>query len=700
MIFLKCKMCGGNLDVQEGSTVCECGFCGTKQTIPTVDDEKKIAMFARADHLRSTCEFDKASMVYENIVADFPKEAEAYWGLILCKYGIEYVDDPDSGNKVMTCHRSSFDCVLDEDDFNHVMECSDVIARRIYKEEAKKIEKLRLTIANDSLKADPYDVFICYKERDEYGKQTIDSTIAQEVYDLLTRKKYRVFFSRISLEDKVGETYEPYIFSALNSSKVMIVFGTDYEYFNAVWVKNEWMRFLRLIEKGEKKFLLPCYKNIDVYDMPREFLKFQALDMGRVGAVQELLCNIDKIFGRVDTIADKKNNETGMMSALVQRGNMAIEDGEYKAANKFFDRALDENPLDGYAYIGKFLAYMKIKNLSELSNQIVKYEKSKVFCRARQFADENLSKVIEEAICVNQRNIEEKNQRLEEEEKKGQSNFKMYEAAKKQAFSLIFLDNNSGIDKAIECFKDLEDKGIKVHDEYSVSELLGAAKCFGRVLSDRHMHAEQSLLSAASNTKIHPLKLLAVIKDMVRLGVVEEFQSAKLKQRIYGFVGVKAERDRILEKEEIERKKNNRIEKKFRKACDEVEQKIQEELQPILSMIRAEYDPQIAKLRTEMRQLFAAENQERVSIQLELLSLQGREKIIGSFDTERKTILQNQILMVQNKLNLIMTPDQMTARYQPQIDALIGKKQSESMKRENEVRSKYIMPKREDFEDG
>ena len=33
----------------------------------------------------------------------------------------------------------------------------------------------------------------------------------------------------------------------------MLVFGTDYEYFNAVWVKNEWSRYLSLIKNGAKK---------------------------------------------------------------------------------------------------------------------------------------------------------------------------------------------------------------------------------------------------------------------------------------------------------------------------------------------------------------------------------------------------------------------------------------------------------------
>ena len=54
----------------------------------------------------------------------------------------------------------------------------------------------------------------------------------------MTAKGYKVFFSRITLEDKLGMQYEPYIFAALNSAKVMLAFGTKYEYFHAVWVKN------------------------------------------------------------------------------------------------------------------------------------------------------------------------------------------------------------------------------------------------------------------------------------------------------------------------------------------------------------------------------------------------------------------------------------------------------------------------------
>ena len=317
MAVYKCKMCGGDLTVNEGSSVCECEYCGSMQTVPSIDDEKKMTLFNRANRLRFNREFDKAAGVYESIVAEFPEEAEAYWGLVLCKYGIEYVDDPATAKKIPTCHRSSFDSVMDDKDFEMVMEYSDPVSRRVYREEAKQFEEIRKGIIEISGKEEPYDIFICYKETDENGQRTLDSVLAQDIYDALAEKGYRVFFSRITLEDKLGQEYEPYIFAALHSAKIMLAVGTDYEYYNAVWVKNEWSRYLKLIAAGEKKTLIPCYKGIDAYDMPKEFARLQAQDLGKVGAMQDLMRGIEKIVGKDAKAPNSTNSTTGVTVAAV-----------------------------------------------------------------------------------------------------------------------------------------------------------------------------------------------------------------------------------------------------------------------------------------------------------------------------------------------------------------------------------------------
>ena len=187
MAIFKCKMCGGTLEI-DNTSVALCEYCGTKQTVPVADDEKKLGLYARANKLRIMCEFDKAAGIYESIVTEFPEESEAYWGLCLCNYGIEYVNDPVTNKKVPTCHRSSFDSIFDSNDFEMVMENADSNARSIYREEAKVIEDIRKSIIEVSSKEEPYDIFICYKETDEKGDRTIDSVIAQDVYNALIEK--------------------------------------------------------------------------------------------------------------------------------------------------------------------------------------------------------------------------------------------------------------------------------------------------------------------------------------------------------------------------------------------------------------------------------------------------------------------------------------------------------------------------------
>ena len=366
MAIIKCKMCGGDMNIDPDSTICECAYCGTKQTVPNTDDEKRLRLYERANKLRFECEFDKAEGVYESIISDYQMEAEAYWGILLCKYGIEYVDDPATGKKIPTCHRTSFDSIMDDENFELVMENADVVARGLYRDEAKQIENLRKGIIEVSSKEEPYDIFICYKETAEDGQRTIDSVIAQDVYTALVEKGYKVFFSRITLEDKLGVEYEPYIFAALNSAKVMLAFGTSYEYYNAVWVKNEWSRFLRLIESGQKKTLIPCYKDIDAYDIPKEFAKLQAQDMGKVGAIQDLLRGIDKII-RPSTPDDKITLDNNVSySNILKRGLIALQDKDFKKATDYFDKVLDNDVENAQAYFGLFLLDNQCSTVEEL----------------------------------------------------------------------------------------------------------------------------------------------------------------------------------------------------------------------------------------------------------------------------------------------------------------------------------------------
>ncbi len=399
MQILKCKMCGGDLNVAENEKVVECEYCGSKQTVPDTNDEKKVNLYNRANRLRMACEFDKAGAIYEQIIAEFPEESEAYWGLCLCNYGIEYVDDPATANKIPTCHRASFEKMCKDENYELALENADMSARIVYEDQAKEIDRIMGEILSVSKDEEPYDIFICYKETDNIGSRTPDSVLAQDIYDNLTEKGYKVFFSRITLEDKLGTQYEPYIFSALNSAKVMLVVGTDYEYLNAVWVKNEWSRFLKLMAKDKTKVLIPCYKDMDVYDMPDEFKGLQSQDCTKLGFVQDLTRGIDKLFGKNENhVTSQAVNVNNGTQSLLGRAFMFLEDGEWDKADEYCEKVLDIDPKNAEAYLGKLMEELKVRKKEELKNEEDLFDDSMNYKKAVCFGSKELVAELEEDI--------------------------------------------------------------------------------------------------------------------------------------------------------------------------------------------------------------------------------------------------------------------------------------------------------------
>ena len=372
MAIFKCKMCGGTLNVNEGMTVCECEYCGTAQTLPKLDNEKRNQLFDRANHYRMNKEFDKASVVYENILAEAPNEAEAHWGMCLCRYGIEYVVDPKTNKRIPTCHRTQFKSILEDDDYLSAVKNCDGIARAIYNSEAMYIDNVQKQILEISSKEEPFDIFICYKENDNAGNRTTDSVIAQDIYNELTNQGYKVFFARITLEDKLGSAYEPYIFAALNSSKIMLVVGTKPEYFNAVWVKNEWSRYLSLIEQGQKKTLIPCYRDMTPYDLPDEFVALQSQDVSKVGYMQDLMRGIEKILcgNKLKNSVNKQtvDNNDSKVQSLLKRAFTYLEYGDWLHADQYCEKVLDIDAECAQAYLGKLMAQLRIHKEDNMAN--------------------------------------------------------------------------------------------------------------------------------------------------------------------------------------------------------------------------------------------------------------------------------------------------------------------------------------------
>ena len=410
MSIFKCKMCGGELQINPGESVAVCDYCGTTQTLPRLDDDRRANLYDRANHFRRNNDFDKAAGIYEQILNEDKTDAEAYWSLVLCRYGIEYVEDPATHKRVPTVNRAQYTSIFDDEDYKAAIQYADAAQRTVYEAEAKAINEIQKGILEISQKEEPFDVFICYKETDANGRRTPDSVLATDLYHQLTQEGFKVFFSRITLEDKLGTAYEPYIFAALNSAKVMVVLGTKPEYFNAVWVKNEWSRYLALIRGGAKKVLIPAYRDMDPYDLPEEFSHLQAQDMSKLGFMQDLIRGIKKLT-ESDRPAVRETvvvQETAANTApLLKRAFIFLEDGDWSSADEYCEKVLDLDPECAQAYLGKLMAEQQVRKQEELADQEQPFDNSDNFRKVIRFGDETLCTTLAGYIAhIKQRNEE------------------------------------------------------------------------------------------------------------------------------------------------------------------------------------------------------------------------------------------------------------------------------------------------------
>lgn len=390
MYIFDCKECGGRNEVNTDKTYMTCVFCGKRITLPSAQDEERIKKMNRANYYRRHGEYDKAIQEFSDIVNQNAGDSEATWGLLLAKYGIEYVEDPRTSERVPTCNRVSTDSILTDSDYLATLDNSkDEYTRSLYVKEAEKIDKIQKRILAIAKMEEPFDVFICYKETTGGGSRSEDSVLAQDIYDKLTKEGLRVFFSRITLEDKMGQQYELYIFAALNSASVMLVVATDADNVNSVWVKNEWSRFLTVMHSDFRKMIIPCYKKMDIYDFPEELSLYQGIDMSKPGAMQELVHIVAKSCKRVTEVENARSSASPVnpnTESLYRRACLFLEDKDFAKANEYFDRILDIDPEQAKAYMGKVLAAQKACNEEQLISSGSNITDSADYKKAVRFA--------------------------------------------------------------------------------------------------------------------------------------------------------------------------------------------------------------------------------------------------------------------------------------------------------------------------
>lgn len=332
--IFKCPSCTGEMDIISDG-LGQCSYCGSKHPLPkSFESQLNRANKLRQEEMR----FDEALDLYKQIVSEDADELEAHWGAVLCRFGIEYVEDEPRRFKP-TCHRTMETSIFEDVDYRIICEKASPEQMEIYGEQAKMIDTIQRKILAFQTTADPYDIFLSLKVTDDNGNKTVEREIAMRLYDQLS-DKYRVFFSEVSLKSEyAGEDYEAVIYSALRSSKVMVLIADNVYNMKAKWVRNEWSRYLRMLNSDKEKKII-CLVRKDMIDddqFPIEFAAKEHLFIGDIGYETDLLHNIDAYFKRI-----RKSSDTGKSSVkgdLVGERDRNIILAENAFRQKDFERA-------------------------------------------------------------------------------------------------------------------------------------------------------------------------------------------------------------------------------------------------------------------------------------------------------------------------------------------------------------------------
>ena len=127
------------------------------------------------------------------------------------------------------------------------------------------------------------------------------------------------------------------------------------------------------MKHDHKRLLIPCYRDMDPYDLPEELSMLQSQDMSKIGFMQDLLRGVQKVMQqptsapqvvRVET-ATVETNAPGVTS-LLKRAALFLEDGDTASAREYYDRVLDIDPECAEAYMGKVCAETGCRKESDL----------------------------------------------------------------------------------------------------------------------------------------------------------------------------------------------------------------------------------------------------------------------------------------------------------------------------------------------
>ena len=328
---IRCIRCNTPLDakiIKDG--VLECNHCHQIMTFPKDNQTDDVKQLIENGKIKlNICHFKEALELFKIAIEKAPNEPEAYFNYALARYQIQYLRDITNKKMQPICHVYRDKPFTEDQSYNKALSLATNRQKEEYQRKAIEIEKIQMEFSKLEKQKINYDCFICTKvsEYDKGNKkdvrQTIDCQKAYDIYHMLINKGFHPFFSEALMSGHTGEAYEAHILYALYKAKCMLIVCSDESYLDTPWVKNEYTRYIGLINSGNKKVkdsLAIVYLNSVIETLPipgYEDTKLQGLDFKDSLTFADSLTNFLNrcLTGRIET--EKITVQTGKKEKII-----------------------------------------------------------------------------------------------------------------------------------------------------------------------------------------------------------------------------------------------------------------------------------------------------------------------------------------------------------------------------------------------
>lgn len=184
------------------------------------------------------------------------------WALLLADYGVKYCRTSQGSGYTVNFWKEQFpsEPLSKSEAFAKVCDAAateDAEILAYYQREAQEIDRGIQQIRRLAQEGVAYDVFLSFKDRDNHGNLTPERRLCEGLYRELADKGLRVFYAPRVMSGKVVSDFEGYIYTALRTSKLMVLAVSSEENVQSPWVRSEWRRFWKW-NNGDASRLMTC----------------------------------------------------------------------------------------------------------------------------------------------------------------------------------------------------------------------------------------------------------------------------------------------------------------------------------------------------------------------------------------------------------------------------------------------------------